>query len=142
MKGYWNRPQETSKTIRDGWLYTGDIARMDEDNYIYIVDRKKDLVIRGGYNVYPREIEEVIYQIPEILEVAVFGKAHQDLGEEVAAVVVLKEGAQMGSDDIREFVKQRVAPYKYPRIIQIVEDSLPKSGTGKILKKEIRKKFG
>lgn len=142
MKGYWNRPQETSKTIRDGWLYTGDIARMDEDNYIYIVDRKKDLVIRGGYNVYPREIEEVMYQIPEILEVAVFGKAHQDLGEEVAAVVVLKEGAQMGSDDIREFVKQRVAPYKYPRIIQIVEDSLPKSGTGKILKKEIRKKFG
>ena len=141
MKGYLDRPQETSKTIRDGWLHTGDIARMDEDNYIYIVDRKKDLVIRGGYNIYPREIEEVMYQIPDILEVAVFGIAHQDLGEEVAAVVVLKEGAQIGSDEIREFVKQRVAPYKYPRIIQIVEDSLPKSGSGKILKKEIRKKF-
>jgi long-chain acyl-CoA synthetase len=142
MKGYLNRPDETNKAIRDGWLCTGDIARMDEDNYIYIIDRKKDLVIRGGYNVYPREIEEVMYQIPEILEVAVFGIAHEDLGEEVAAVVVLQEGARIEPDEIREFVKQRVAPYKYPRIIQIVQDSLPKSGTGKILKKEIRKKFG
>jgi long-chain acyl-CoA synthetase len=142
MKGYLNRSDETNKTIRDGWLYTGDIARMDEDNYIYIIDRKKDLVIRGGYNVYPREIEEVMYQIPEILEVAVFGAPHEDLGEEVAAVVVLQEGAQIEPEEIREFVKQRVAPYKYPRIIQIVQNSLPKSGTGKILKKEIRKKFG
>lgn len=142
MKGYLNRPDETGKTIRDGWLYTGDIARMDDDHYIYIVDRKKDLVIRGGYNVYPREIEEVMYQIPEILEVAVFGTPHEDFGEEVSAVVVLQEGARIEPDTIREFVKQRVAPYKYPRIIQIVADALPKSGTGKILKKEIRKKFG
>ena len=141
MKGYLNRPDETSRTIRDGWLHTGDIARMDEDNYIYIVDRKKDLVIRGGYNVYPREIEEVMYQIPEILEVAVFGIPHEDFGEEVAAMVVLQEGARIESEDIREFVKQRVAPYKYPRIIKIVPDALPKSGTGKILKKVIRKKF-
>ncbi len=141
MKGYLNRPDETNKTIRDGWLYTGDIARMDEDGYIYIVDRKKDLVIRGGYNVYPREIEEVIYQLPQILEVAVIGVPHVDLGEELAAVVVLREGAQIEAEEIREFVKQRVAPYKYPRIIQIVQDSLPKSGTGKILKKDIRKKF-
>jgi len=142
MKGYLNRPQDTSETIRDGWLYTGDIARRDEDGYIYIVDRKKDLVIRGGYNVYPREIEEVIYQIPQILEVAVVGVAHQDLGEELAAVVVLKEGAELDPDAIRLYVKERVASYKYPRIIQIVPDSLPKSGTGKILKKEIRQKFG
>jgi long-chain acyl-CoA synthetase len=142
MKGYMNRPDETYKTIRDGWLHTGDIARMDEDNYIYIVDRKKDLVIRGGYNVYPREIEEVMYQMPEILEVAVFGVPHDDFGEEVAAVVVLQEDARIEPDEIREFVKQRVAPYKYPRIIQIVPEALPKSGTGKILKKEIRKKFG
>jgi long-chain acyl-CoA synthetase len=142
MKGYMNRPDETNRTIRDGWLHTGDIARMDEDNYIYIVDRKKDLVIRGGYNVYPREIEEVIYQMPEILEVAVFGVPHADFGEEVAALVVLQEGARIEPAEIREFVKQRVAPYKYPRIIKIVPDSLPKSGTGKILKKEIRKKFG
>jgi len=142
MKGYMNRPDETNRTIRDGWLHTGDIARMDEDNYIYIVDRKKDLVIRGGYNVYPREIEEVIYQMPEILEVAVFGVPHADFGEEVAALVVLQEGARIEPAEIREFVKQRVAPYKYPRIIKIVPDSLPKSGTGKILKKEIRKNFG
>lgn len=142
MKGYMNRPDETNRTIRDGWLHTGDIARMDEDNYIYIVDRKKDLVIRGGYNVYPREIEEVMYQIPEILEVAVFGIPHDDFGEEVAALVVLQEDARIEPSEIREFVKQRVAPYKYPRVIKIVPDSLPKSGTGKILKKEIRKKFG
>jgi len=142
MKGYMNRPDETNQTIRDGWLHTGDIARMDEENYIYIVDRKKDLVIRGGYNVYPREIEEVMYQMPEILEVAVFGIPHADFGEEVAAMVVLQEGARIEPAEIREFVKQRVAPYKYPRIIQIAADSLPKSGTGKILKKEIRKKFG
>lgn len=142
MKGYMNRPDETSRTIRDGWLHTGDIARMDEDNYIYIVDRKKDLIIRGGYNVYPREIEEVMYQIPEILEVAVFGIPHTDFGEEVAAMVVLQEGSRIGPADIREFVKQRVAPYKYPRIIKIVPDALPKSGSGKILKKEIREKFG
>ena len=142
MKGYLNRPDETNSTIRDGWLYTGDIARMDEDNYIYIIDRKKDLVIRGGYNVYPRELEEVMYQIPEILEVAVFGIPHEDLGEEVAAVVVLQEGAHIESKEIREFTKQRVAPYKYPRVIHIVQESLPKSGTGKILKKEIRLQFG
>ena len=142
MKGYLNRPQETSETIREGWLYTGDIACWDEEGYIYIVDRKKDLVIRGGYNVYPREIEEVIYQIPEILEVAVIGVAHQDLGEELAAVVVLKEGAELDPDAIRQYVKERVAPYKYPRIIEIVPEALPKSGTGKILKKEIREKFG
>ena len=141
MKGYLNRPDETAKTIRDGWLHTGDIARMDADNYIYIVDRKKDLVIRGGYNVYPREIEEVMYQIPEILEVAVFGMPHDDFGEEVAAVVVLQEEARIEPEEIKDFVKQRVAPYKYPRIIHIVQNSLPKSGTGKILKKEIRKKF-
>jgi long-chain acyl-CoA synthetase len=142
MKGYLNRPQDTSETIRDGWLHTGDIARKDADGYIYIVDRKKDLVIRGGYNVYPREIEELIYQIPQVLEVAVIGVAHEDLGEELAAMVVLKEGAELDPNAIRDYVKKQVAPYKYPRIIQIVQDSLPKSGTGKILKKEIRKKFG
>jgi len=141
MKGYLNRPQETKETIKDGWLHTGDIARMDEDHYIYIVDRKKDLVIRGGYNVYPREIEEVLYQIPDILEVAVFGVPHKDLGEEVAAVILLKEGAQIDASAIKEFVKERVAPYKYPRIIKIVKEPLPKSGSGKILKKEIRKQY-
>lgn len=138
MKGYLNRPTETEETLKGGWLHTGDIARMDEDGYIYIVDRKKDLIIRGGYNVYPREIEEVIYQIPEILETAVIGLPHADLGEEIMAIVVLHEGVEIKEDDIRDFVKQRVAPYKYPRVIQIRQEPLPKSGTGKILKKEIR----
>ena len=115
---------------------------MDEERYIYIVDRKKELVIRGGYNVYPREIEEVLYQIPDILEAAVFGVPHKDLGEEIAAVVVLRENAQIDEDAIREYVKERVAPYKYPRIITTVKDALPKSGSGKILKKEVKKIYG
>lgn len=141
MKGYLNRPEETRETIRDGWLYTGDIARMDEDHYIYIVDRKKELVIRGGYNVYPREIEEVLYQIPDILEAAVFGIPHEDLGEEVAAVLVLKEAAQTDTKAIQDYVKERVAPYKYPRIIKIVKEPLPKTGSGKILKKEVKEQY-
>jgi long-chain acyl-CoA synthetase len=141
MKGYLNNPDATAETIRDGWLYTGDIARMDEDLYIYIVDRKKDLVIRGGYNVYPREIEEVIYQIEEVSETAVYGIPHPDLGEEIAAVVVPKEGASIEPEEIKAYVKERVAPYKYPRIIKVLSEPLPKSGSGKILKKEIRKQF-
>jgi long-chain acyl-CoA synthetase len=141
MKGYLNRPQATEETIRDGWLHTGDIARMDDDQYIYIVDRKKDLVIRGGYNVYPREIEEVIYQIPEVSEAAVYGVPHPDLGEEIAAVVLPKEGARIDPEAIRAYVKERVAPYKYPRVVTVVQEPLPKSGSGKILKKEIRKRY-
>ncbi|UCF82944.1 MAG: AMP-binding protein, partial [Desulfobacteraceae bacterium] len=141
MKGYLNRPDETRATIKNGWLYTGDMARMDEDHYIYIVDRKKELVIRGGYNVYPREIEEVLYQIPDILEAAVFGIPHEDLGEEVAAVVFLKDGAQMATDTIKNYVKERVAPYKYPRVIKIVKEPFPKTGSGKILKKEVKKQY-
>jgi len=116
--------------------------RLSVPNPNYIVDRKKDLVIRGGYNVYPREIEEIMYQIPEILEAAVIGVPHADLGEEVAAAVVLKPGAGIDQKAIQDYVKKRVAPYKYPRIIKINREPLPKSGTGKILKKEIRKKFG
>ena len=138
MKGYLNLPEETAETLKNGWLHTGDIARMDEDGYIYIVDRKKDLIIRGGYNVYPREIEEVIYQIPDVLETAVIGLPHADLGEEVMAIVVVDDGAEIKEDAIRDYVKERVAPYKYPRVIEIRQEPLPKSGTGKILKKEIR----
>jgi len=141
MKGYLNRPAATEETIREGWLHTGDIARMDDDRYIYIVDRKKDLVIRGGYNVYPREVEEVIYQIPEVSEAAVYGVPHPDLGEEIAAVVLPKEGARIDPEEIKAYVKERVAPYKYPRIVTIVQEPLPKSGSGKILKKEIRKQY-
>jgi len=137
MKGYLNQPEATAETLRGGWLHTGDLARMDEDRYIYIVDRKKEMIIRGGYNVYPREIEEILYAHPDVVEAAVLGVPHTDLGEEVAAVVVLRQGACTSSEELKQFVKERVAPYKYPRKIQLVKE-LPKSHTGKILKRAIR----
>lgn len=136
MKGYLHQPEATGGALRGGWLHTGDLARRDEDGYVYIVDRKKDLVIRGGYNVYPREIEEVLYAHPAVSEVAVLGVPHADLGEEVAAMVVLKPGASATADDLRAFVKERVAPYKYPRIVRLANE-LPKTNTGKILKRAI-----
>lgn len=139
MKGYLNRPEATAETVVEGWLHTGDMARMDEDGYIYIVDRKKDMIIRGGYNVYPREIEEILFQHPDILEAGVYGLPHDDLGEEVAADVVLKRGSALTAEDIRSFVKGRLAPYKYPRIVHLVDD-LPKSHTGKVLKKVLRER--
>lgn len=113
---------------------------MDEEGYIYIVDRKKDMIIRGGYNVYPREIEEVLFQHSDIVEAGVYGLPHPDLGEEVAADVVLKKGAKVTEDEIRQFVKEKVAPYKYPRLIHMVEE-LPKSHTGKVLKRELRERW-
>ena len=136
MKGYWNRPEATEETVRDGWLYTGDMATVDEDGYFFIVDRKKDLIIRGGYNVYPREIEEVLYEHPDVREAAVLGVPHDEYGEEVGAAVALKEGSEVSAEELREFVKEQVAAYKYPRRIWFVED-LPKGPTGKILKREI-----
>jgi long-chain acyl-CoA synthetase len=136
MKGYWNRPDATAEVMRGGWLHTGDMARVDEDGYFFIVDRKKDMIIRGGYNVYPREIEEVLYEHPAILEAAVIGVPDPSMGEEVAAAVVLRPDAEASADDIRAFVKERVAAYKYPRHIWFAEE-LPKGPTGKILKREI-----
>jgi long-chain acyl-CoA synthetase len=136
MKGYWNRDEATADAMRGGWFHTGDIATVDEDGYFFIVDRKKDLIIRGGYNVYPREIEEVVYEHPAVREAAVVGVPHESLGEEVGAAVALKDGEHVTPDELRDFVKQRVAAYKYPRVVWIV-DELPKGPTGKILKREI-----
>jgi len=137
MKGYLNRPEATAEAVSDdGWFRTGDIGRVDEDGYYYIVDRKKDLIIRGGYNIYPREIEEVLYEHPEVAEAAVVGIPHPELGEEVGAAVALKPGATVTPDELRSYVKSQVAAYKYPRRVWIV-DALPKGPTGKILKKEI-----
>ena len=136
MKEYLNKPGATARTLRDGWLHTGDLARMDADGYIYIVDRKKDLIIRGGYNVYPREIEEVLYTHDAVFEAAVFGIPDDDLGEEIAAVIVPKPGAQTSADELRQFVKSVVAPYKYPRVIKF-SNELPKTAAGKILKRAI-----
>jgi long-chain acyl-CoA synthetase len=136
MKGYWRREEETAKAIPDGWFRTGDLARQDEEGYYFIVDRKKEMIIRGGYNVYPREIEEALYEHPAVAEAAVIGIAHPDLGEEVAAAVALKPGASAEVDELRNFVKERVAAYKYPRHLWLV-DSLPKGPTGKILRRAV-----
>jgi len=136
MKGYLNQPEASAETLRKGWLHTGDLARQDEEGYITIVDRKKDMIIRGGYNVYPREIEEVLYGHPAVMEAAVLGVPHHDLGEEVAAVVSLREGHEASPEELREWVKARVAPYKYPRIVRVVPE-LPKTTTGKVLKRAI-----
>jgi long-chain acyl-CoA synthetase len=136
MKGYWRNPEATAEAITDGWLHTGDLGRTDEDGYFYIVDRKKQLIIRGGYNVFPREVEEVIYEHPSVREAAVVGIPHPDLGEEVGAAVVLRDGATATPEEISEFVKERLAAYKYPRLVWFI-DELPKGPTGKVLKREI-----
>src|SRR5215211_6975095 len=139
MKGYWNKDDATKEVLdSDGWFRTGDMAYMDDDGYFFIVDRKKDMIIRGGYNVYPREIEEILYEHPAVSEAAVIGVPDESMGEEVGAAVVLKEGAEASADEIRAFVKERVAAYKYPRKIWFPEDGLPKGPTGKILKREIK----
>jgi len=137
MKGYWGRPDATAEAIQDGWFRTGDLAKVDEDGYYYIVDRKKDLIIRGGYNVYPREIEEVLYEHPAVAEAAVIGIPHPELGEDVGAAVKLKPGGTATPADLRAFVRERVAAYKYPRHVWIVDD-LPKGPTGKILRREVQ----
>ena len=136
MKGYWQRPEATEEAMRGGWFHSGDMARTDEDGYFFIVDRKKDLIIRGGYNVYPREIEEVLYEHPAVAECAVVGVPDDKMGEEVGAAVVLKEGEDVDADELRDFVKEQVANYKYPRKIWF-PDELPTGPTGKILKREI-----
>ena len=137
MKGYWNMPEATAKAIDpDGWFSSGDMATVDEDGYYKIVDRKKEMILRGGYNVYPREIEEVLYEIPAVAEAAVMGIPHDDLGEEIVAVVSFKEGQSATDEEIQAFAREQVAAYKYPRHVVIL-DELPKGPTGKLLKREI-----
>jgi long-chain acyl-CoA synthetase len=136
MKGYWQRPEATEEAMRGGWFHTGDMARVDEDGYFFIVDRKKDLIIRGGYNVYPREVEEVLYEHPKIREAAVLGVPHDEWGEEIGAACVPHEGEELTPEEVSEYVRERIAAYKYPRIVWFLDD-LPKGPTGKILKREI-----
>jgi len=145
MRGYWNAPEETAAAVRDGWLHTGDIARMDEDGYFFIVDRKKDLVIVGGQNVYPREIEEILLEHPAVKEAAVTGVTHRVRGELLVAQVVLKDGASADLSQSRRelmaFLRERLPSYKVPRRIEVVE-ALPKSAVGKVLRREIREEVG
>lgn len=136
MKGYYKLPEETSIAIRDGWLYTGDLAKKDEDDYFYIVDRKKDLIIVGGYNVYPREVEEVLYSHPNVLETAVVGIPDPDFGETVYAYVTLKENNSTICD-LQQFCAKSLAKYKIPEVIEFI-DHIPKNSTGKILKRELK----
>ncbi len=138
MKGYWQRPDATAEAMRGGWFHSGDMARVDEEGYFYIVDRKKDLIIRGGYNVYPREVEEVLYEHPKIREAAVIGVPHDQWGEEIGAAVVLHDGEELSPEEVSAYVKERIAAYKYPRLVWFV-DELPKGPTGKILKREIER---
>ena len=134
MKGYWNRPEETEQTVKDGWLLTGDLGYMDEDGYFYIVDRKKDMIIAGGFNIYPREIEEVIYEHEAVLEVVAAGVPDEYRGETVKAYVVLKEGSFVTEEELDKFVRKHLAAYKVPRIYEF-RSELPKSAVGKILRR-------
>lgn len=136
MRGYWRRPDATAEVMRDGWFLTGDVGRQDEDGYVWIVDRKKELIIRGGYNVYPREIEEILYAHPLIREAAVIGVPDERLGEEIAAIIALHPGASLDPAELREWLEERLATYKIPRIYQYM-DELPRGSTGKILKRAI-----
>jgi long-chain acyl-CoA synthetase len=137
MKGYWKRPDATKETMRNGWFHSGDIGRRDADGSYFIVDRKKDMIIRGGFNVYPREVEEVLYAHEAIVEAAVIGVPHESHGEEVKAVVALAAGARLSEAELIAWTKERLAAYKYPRIVEF-RDALPKGPTGKILKRELK----
>ncbi len=137
MKGYWNNPDATAETLTDGWLHTGDIAKMDEDGYFYIVDRKKDMIISGGYNVYPRDIEEVFFEHPKVLEAAALGVPHPKRGEQVKVFVVLKEGETGTEEEFLSYCKDKLAAYKLPTMIEF-RDDLPKTNVGKVLKKDLR----
>ena len=137
MKGYWNKPEATAETLTDGWLHTGDIGKMDEDGYFYIVDRKKDMIISGGYNVYPRDIEEVFFEHPKVLEAAALGVPHPKRGEQVKVFVALKEGETATEEELLAYCKDKLAAYKLPTMIEF-RDELPKTNVGKVLKKDLR----
>ena len=137
MKGYWDDPEKTADQIRDGWLFTGDIAVRDEDDYFFIVDRKKDMIIAGGYNIYPREIDEVLYQHPKIMDAVAVGIKDEYRGETIKAFVVLKEGETATDKDIIDFCREKLAAYKAPKLVEF-RTELPKSAVGKVLRKILR----
>jgi long-chain acyl-CoA synthetase len=138
MKGYWNKPAETAEAIRNGWLHTGDIGHIDEDDYIFITDRKKDMIIRGGENIFPKEIENILYQHSAVLEAGVIGIPDPVYGEVVKAFVVLKSAGEATEEDLMNFCQEQLPKYKRPKAIQLL-DALPKSAVGKILRRELRK---
>jgi len=141
MKGYWNRPDATAEVLVDGWFHTGDVGIRDADGYFFIVDRKKDMIISGGENVYPAEVEDALYQHPGIKEVAVIGVQDPRWGESVRAVVVPKEGVSLTADDVIEFAQDRLARYKQPKSV-VFADILPRNPAGKVLKFDLREHYG
>ncbi|RLB00961.1 MAG: long-chain fatty acid--CoA ligase, partial [Deltaproteobacteria bacterium] len=138
MLGYLNQPDATKETIKDGWLHTGDMAYMDEEGFIYIVDRKKDMINRGGENIYPREVEIALESNPKVRDVAVIGTPDEALGERVKAFIIPTEPGALTEEEVKEYLKDKLAKYKIPEVIEFVED-LPRTMTGKIMKKELRR---
>ena len=141
VKGYWNKPEATAETFVDGWVRTGDLARLDEEGFLYIVDRAKDIVIRGGENIYSTEVENVLYAHPAVTDCALIGIPHRTLGEEPAAVVHLAPGAQASEAELQEWVRERLAGFKVPVAIRFVAETLPRNANGKILKRELKSLF-
>jgi long-chain acyl-CoA synthetase len=141
IRGYWNKPKETAETIVDGWLASGDLGRIDEDGFLYIEDRAKDMVLRAGENVYCAEVESAVYEHPAVYEAAVFGVPHERLGEEVAVVVHLKEGAELTADQLRDFLGEHLAGFKVPTRVAFTTDRLPRNPSGKILKRQLREEL-
>jgi len=138
VRGYWNKPEATAASFSGGWLHTGDIARLDDEGFVYIVDRAKDMLIRGGENVYSVEVEAAIFEHPAVADVAVIGIPHEVLGEEVGAVVVLKPGMALSPEELREHVAERIAGFKVPSHVFIREEPLPRNPAGKVLKRDLR----
>jgi long-chain acyl-CoA synthetase len=138
IRGYWNKPEATAETIVDGWLRSGDIGKMDDEGFIYVQDRAKDMVLRAGENVYCAEVEAALYEHPAVYEAAVFGLPHERLGEEVGAAIYPKPGHPLDADEIKRHMKERVASFKVPSQVDIVDAPLPRNPAGKILKREIR----
>jgi long-chain acyl-CoA synthetase len=138
MAGYWNSPAETAATLQGGWLHTGDIGRLDADGYLYVVDRKKDLIIRGGFNIFPRDVEDVLLQHPAVAMAGVVGRPDERLGEEIVAFVSLRPGTQATPAEITDFAREQLAAHKYPREVNIV-DAVPLTSVGKLDRKALRR---
>jgi long-chain acyl-CoA synthetase len=138
MKGYWNKPEATAEAIRDGWLHTGDLGHVDDDGFLYITDRKKDMIIRGGENIYSIEIEQRLVDHPEIADAAIYGVPHPELGEEVKATVQLEEGSTLTEQDVKQWVADGLAAFKVPAYVDLTFDKLPRNASGKLLKNVLR----
>ncbi|MCU1502198.1 MAG: long-chain fatty acid--CoA ligase, partial [Ilumatobacteraceae bacterium] len=138
VRGYWHKPEETAKAFTNGWFHTGDAARIDDDGFIYVVDRIKDVVLRGGENVYSAEVEAAIFEHPDVADVAIVGVPHASLGEEVVAVVIRKGDSVLTGAELQTFAAERLARFKVPSIVVFSEEPLPRNATGKILKKDLR----